>query len=210
MEINEFKVKELLDEVGSNSLIHASKYVDSTVIKKLYDLGITNFGENRVESFIPKHFELRDLNITWHFIGHLQRNKAKDIINDIDYLHSLDSVELMKLINKYRKTPLNCFVEVHMTKSTTKNGVLPENLEAFLKEAKKYPNVNIIGLMTMTEPEMTDEQKESVFKNLKDLAYKYNLTKLSMGMSDDYKLALAQNATYVRIGRLLYEGYQKK
>lgn len=210
MEINEKKVQDLLKEVYPNTLVHASKYVDADVIKKLYDLGITNFGENRVESFVPKHFLLRDLNITWHFIGHLQRNKAKEIINNIDYLHSLDSVELMKIIEKNRTTPLNCFIEVHMTNSTTKNGVKPEDLTSFLEESKKYSKVNIVGLMTMTDFDMTDSQKEEVFKNLKNLACKYNLKELSMGMSDDYKLALKEGSTFVRLGRLLYEGYQKK
>ena len=88
-------LKKFLSTIPDNvTLVAASKYVDASEIKKAYELGIANFGENRVDSFLEKFSELSDLDITWHFIGHLQRNKAKDVINKIDYLHSLDSLQI--------------------------------------------------------------------------------------------------------------------
>lgn len=210
MKINEPLLKELKNEIEPNTLVAATKYVDSSTMIELLNLGINNFGENRVEPFIEKHFVLRNYDIIWHFIGHLQRNKAKSIIKDIDYLHSLDSVDLMKIINSNRDVPLKCFLEIKLTDSETKHGILPNEIDEFLEEAKKYPNVNIIGFMTMTESDMSDSEKQNVFDELKRLALKYNFTELSMGMSDDYKEALKSGATFVRLGRILYEGYNKK
>lgn len=210
MKINEPLLKELKNEIEPNTLVAATKYVDCSTMIELLNLGINNFGENRVEPFIEKHFVLRNYDIVWHFIGHLQRNKAKSIIKDIDYLHSLDSIDLMKIINSNREVPLKCFLEIKLTDSETKHGILPNEIDEFLEEAKKYPNVNIIGFMTMTESDMSDSEKQNVFDELKRLALKYNFTELSMGMSDDYKEALKSGATFVRLGRILYEGYNKK
>ena len=125
---NEEKIKEIINEIGSTKIVAATKYISPERIKDLYDLGIKDYGENRVDSFIKKKFVNRDLTCKWHFIGHLQRNKAKDIINDIDYLHSLDSIELCKIIDKLRNKPLDCFVEIKMVPDSNKNGVLLDDL----------------------------------------------------------------------------------
>ena len=197
------KIKQIMNECKDINLVVASKYIDSDKIIELYKLGIKNFGENRVDSFILKHEELKEYDISWHFIGHLQTNKAKKIINDIDYLHSLDSLKLAVLINKERKEKLKCFVEVHMTSSITKNGVKKEELKDFIEEIKKYDKIELIGLMTMTEENQSEEEKYQVFKELKDLASHYHLKELSMGMSQDYKEAIKAGATYVRLGRII-------
>ncbi|MGM9971690.1 MAG: YggS family pyridoxal phosphate-dependent enzyme [Anaeroplasmataceae bacterium] len=202
--INESLINDLLNECKDKTIVAATKYITDSQMKDLLAIGINNFGENRVDSFIKKHFILRNENITWHFIGHLQRNKAKLVINDIDYLHSLDSLELCKLIEKYRDKPLNCFVEIKLSSSITKNGVLPSDLHEFLLEAKKYSKVNIIGLMAMTEYDMTDEEKYNLFKEVVKYGEKYNLSYFSMGMSGDYKLALKAGATHLRLGSILY------
>ena len=198
--MDKFKILEIIEEVKPNTLIAASKYVDEQAMIELYNLGIKDFGENRVEAFINKHFLLRNYDITWHFIGHLQRNKAKLIINDIDYLHSLESIELMKVINNLRDKPLKCFIEIKLSDSLTKYGINESELESFLEEAKKYPKVEIVGLMTMTEIEMTCQEKLELFKKLVALGNKYKLHNFSMGMSSDYKEALEAGATHVRLG----------
>ena len=88
------------------TLVAATKYIDASSMRVLYDKGVTNFGENRSESFLEKYEALSSLPITWHFIGHLQRNKARKVIDKINYLHSLDSLELAQIIDKERKEPL--------------------------------------------------------------------------------------------------------
>ena len=197
------KVLRIIEETNNVNLVVASKYINSDEILELRKLGIKNFGENRTDAFLKKYEELKGEDIVWHFIGHLQTNKAKDVLNKIDYLHSLDSLKLANIIDKTRNKKLKCFVEVHMTNSSTKSGVLKEDLDSFLNELKKYEKVEVIGLMTMTEPEQTKEEKLKVFNDLRELAYKYNLKELSMGMSDDYQEAIKAHATYIRLGRII-------
>ena len=196
-------VRKIIEETRGVNLVVASKYIDSSAILELYSLGIKDFGENRSDAFLKKYEELKDTDITWHFIGHLQTNKAKLVINKIDYLHSLDSLKLADIINKNRNDKLKCFVEVHMTDSLTKNGVNKSELTSFLNALKEYEKVEVIGLMTMTEEAQSDEEKYRVFCELKQLANANNLKELSMGMSEDYKLAIKAGATYIRLGRII-------
>ena len=144
------RIDKILYETKGVNLVVASKYVDSDGIRNLFSLGLKNFGENRVDAFLEKYNNLQDLDITWHFIGHLQKNKAKKVIDKISYLHSLDSLELASLIDKYASKPVKCFIEIHLTDSKTKDGILPENLQDFLVKVKTFKKVEIIGLMTMS------------------------------------------------------------
>ncbi len=192
------------------TLVAATKYVDSTTMREMFAHHITNFGENRVDSFLSKYNELKDLPIKWHFIGHLQRNKAKHVINQIDYLHSLDSLSLADLINKHRSTPLKCFIEVSINHEESKNGVLIEDLSNFFSSVIKYPNIEIVGLMMMTISSSSSEEKREQFHKLviikQELENKFNtrIPYLSMGMSDDYQEALKEGATHIRLGRILF------
>ena len=201
--MNKTKIQGILEETKNVNLVVASKYIDSNGILELYNLGIKNFGENRTDAFLQKYEFLKDKDIKWHFIGHLQTNKAKQVVDKIDYLHSLDSLKLADIINKNRKDKLKCFVEVHMTKSLTKNGIDKNELSSFLIALKQYEKVEVVGLMTMTEENQSDEEKYQVFCELKRLADKNNLKELSMGMSEDYKLAIKAGATYIRLGRII-------
>lgn len=205
LKINKEKIEELKTDLGNVEIVAATKYITEPQMEELYKAGIRSFGENRVEPFIRKRFVLRNLDIKWHFIGHLQRNKAKLMINDIDYLHSLDSLELCKQIEKLRDKPLDCFIEVKLVDNYAKNGVLEAELDDFINNAKQYSKVNIIGLMTMTEPNMTDQEKSIIFNKLHELGEKYDLMYYSMGMSDDYLLAKEAGSTHVRLGRILYK-----
>lgn len=192
------------------NLVIATKYLDIDEMQKLYDLGYKNFGENRVESFLNKYDAFYKKDITWHFIGHLQRNKADKVINKIDYLHSLDSLKLAKLIEEKRTTPLKVFIEVSINEEENKNGVKVSDLDNFVSEILKYSKIDLVGLMMMSIKFSDDDSLNNQFSKLvnvkKHLEEKFNIKipYLSMGMSDDYKEAIKQGATHIRLGRILF------
>ena len=203
-------IQKFISTIPSNiTLVAATKYVDSTEMRNLFKNGVTNFGENRVDAFLNKYKDLKDLNITWHFIGHLQRNKAKEVINKIDYLHSLDSLKLADEIEKYREKPLPTFVEVSINLEENKNGVPYYELEDFIKSLLKYKKIKLVGLMMMTIK--VSEDKENQFAKLVELKKKIEknlnikIPYLSMGMSEDYLEAIKEGATHIRLGRILFK-----
>jgi pyridoxal phosphate enzyme (YggS family) len=185
-------------------VICASKYFTSEQIRKLYHKGVHDFGENRVQDMLIKMEELNDLSITWHFIGHLQTNKVKMMINEIDILHTLDRPSLAEVIQKYREKPLPCFIQVNLTEEDQKSGIARENLNQFFNDIKNYDKIEIIGLMTIGKDD--DPLKtEEAFQKLDELANTYHLPFRSMGMTNDYELALKHHATHLRIGRKFLE-----
>ena len=204
-------LKEFISTIPNNvTLVAATKYIDSLDMRELYRDGVKDFGENRVDSFLKKYDELSDLkDVTWHFIGHLQRNKAKEVVNKIDYLHSLDSVDLAKKINSLRESPLNVFVEVSINLEENKNGVPYYEVESFIKEIMNLDNIKIVGLMMMAYKNSSNPENE--FRKLTNLRdeleqkLKIKLPYLSMGMSDDYEAAIKAGATHIRLGRILYK-----
>ena len=204
-------IKDFIKTIQNNvTLVAATKYGDVADLKCLYESGITNFGENRVDAFLDKYESLKDLDISWHFIGHLQRNKANQVIDKIDYLESLDSLELARLINKFRSTPLKCFIEVSINLEENKNGVPYYEVKDFIKECLKYPNINIVGLMMMAVVASSNESLHQQFRKLKELQIEIqkeldiSIPYLSMGMSDDYLIAIEEGATHIRLGRILF------
>ncbi|MCQ2792906.1 MAG: YggS family pyridoxal phosphate-dependent enzyme [Bacilli bacterium] len=204
-------IKDFVSSLPSNiTLVAATKYINSSLMKELYFNGINNFGENRVDAFLEKYESLKQLDIKWHFIGHLQRNKAKSIINKIDYLHSLDSLELAKIIQDKREKPLPTFIEVSINEEESKNGVKLNELDDFFTSIKKYDKIKIIGLMMMSRKYSDKDALIRQFKKLKETQnylqskYKVDIPYLSMGMSDDYKEALSVGATHIRLGRILF------
>lgn len=205
------KIKQIKESVLGAKIVAATKYVGPSEMLKLLEHNICDFGENRVDSFLEKYEVLKDnQNITWHFIGTLQTNKVKKMINCIDYLHSLNSYRLASVIDKYREKPLKCFLEINLTNSSTKTGIFLNEVESTLKEITKLKNIEVIGLMAMTETYMTDLEKEEVFNKLSLLKTVLNnkgyesIKELSMGMSDDYHIAVKCGATFVRLGRILF------
>ena len=204
-------IKDFVSSLPSNiTLVAATKYINSSLMKELYFNGINNFGENRVDAFLEKYESLKQLDIKWHFIGHLQRNKAKSIINKIDYLHSLDSLELAKIIQDKREKPLPTFIEVSINEEESKNGVKLNELDDFFTSIKKYDKIKIIGLMMMSIKYSDKDALIRQFKKLKETQnylqskYKVDIPYLSVGMSDDYKEAISVGATHVRLGRILF------
>lgn len=205
-------IKEFLETIPNNvTVVAATKYVSDIEMRDLYNANITNFGENRVEAFLDKYEKLKDINLTWHFIGHLQRNKAKKIINKIDYLHSLDSIELAKIINKEREEPLNCFIEVSINLEESKDGVPYMEIDDFMNQVLQFDKVKIVGFMMMAIKGDSIDDLKNQFERLRDLRdlvskkYKIDIPYLSMGMSDDYKEAIEASSTHIRLGRILWK-----
>lgn len=204
-------IPEIIKSAKGVRIVAATKYVGSDKMIELLGYNICDFGENRVDSFLEKYEMLKEYkNIKWHFIGALQTNKVKKIINKIDYLHSLNSIKLASFIDKYRTSPLDCFLEINLTNSSTKTGINLNEVIETLKEIQTFKNINVIGLMTMTEVSMSDEEKKNVFNklaeiknNLNELGF-VNIKELSMGMSDDYLIAITEGATFIRLGRILF------
>lgn len=193
------------------TLVAATKYVGVDEMEVLLENGINNFGENRTESFLEKYNLLKNKDIKWHFIGHLQRNKASDVINKIDYLHSLDSLKLAKLIEEKREKPLNCFVEVSINLEENKNGVPYYEVKNFVKELLNFKKINLVGFMMMAVKSSDEESLDSQFAKLRILRdeiekeFDIKIPYLSMGMSDDYKEAIKEGATHIRLGRILFK-----
>ncbi|WP_034550720.1 YggS family pyridoxal phosphate-dependent enzyme [Carnobacterium funditum] len=181
--------------------------------KEIIQEGFNHLAENRPEGLLEKQNELNNQNITWHFIGNLQTRKVKEIINRIDFLHSLDRLSLAKEIEKRAENSIACFVQVNISGENSKSGIHPDKLEEFITQLADYPKIKIIGLMTMA-PLLGDETViRSVFSRLKicqEQIAKKKLpyapcTELSMGMSGDYQIAIEEGATYIRIGSSFFK-----
>lgn len=202
------------DKIGRKrseiNVVAVTKSVSSVRAKEVIEAGIINLGENRPEGLIQKKQEI-EAAINWHYIGNLQSRKVRDIVDDISYLHSLSRISIAKELQKRASRTVNCFVQVNVSGETSKSGVTPEDLEQFIEEIAVYDKVRIVGLMTMAPH--TDDEKiiRSVFSEMRELrnrikALNYShapCTELSMGMSNDYTIAIEEGATYLRIGTAL-------
>lgn len=208
-----FYTEKILSNINNDSIkvVAATKYFDSDEMRELYKAGIRHFGENRVEILLEKQGNLSDLDITWHLIGTLQTKKAKKIINSIDYLHSLDTLKLACEIQKRRVNALNCFIQVNISSEESKHGINPDEVIDFIKEIRNFDKINIIGLMGMAELTSDEEIISNEFQKLNDLQLlikkelNIELLDLSIGMSNDYLIALKHNATYLRLGSVLFK-----
>lgn len=207
-----FYVKEVLDKIADKAIVvAATKYFTSSEMRTLYGEGISNFGENRVESILQKMEDLQDLDITWHLIGTLQTKKAKKVIDKISYLHSLDTIKLAHEINNRRTSPLKCFVQVNISNEESKHGLEVDDIIPFLEELKQFPMINVIGFMGMASYTVDMEEIGSQFQKLQDLksyvnkVTDYKVSDLSIGMSNDYLVALEHDSTFLRLGSVLFK-----
>ena len=202
-------------ENSNVDLIAVTKYIESDVLRKMVDSGISKVAENRTESLLEKQEELGELSqsIEWHFVGRLQTRPVRKIINQIDYLHSLDRMSLIKEVNKRAEQPVKCFLQVNVSGEEQKAGFKPEEVLSVVEELKNSPNIYLVGLMTMAPHEESEEQLREHFSALKTLQEEVaalNLDyapclELSMGMSNDYEIAIQEGATMVRVGRMLFK-----
>ena len=205
------EIEKELNEIQSGiKVIAVTKQVDIARTQEAIDAGIRHLGENRPEGLIKK-LEAIDADVDWHYIGNLQSRKVKDVINKIDYLHSLDRLSLAKEIQKRADLPVKCFVQVNVSQEESKSGIAPEETLDFIKRLEELDKIQVVGLMTMA-PNTDDEAViREVFKKLKSLQLQIADEQLayapcnecSMGMSNDYRIAAQEGATFVRIGTAL-------
>lgn len=195
------------------NVIAVTKYVDVATTEALVKTGIQHIGENRVDKFLEKYQALKEYDLTWHLIGSLQRRKVKDVINLVDYFHALDSVKLAQEIQKRAEHSIKCFLQVNISGEESKHGFAPDELDDVLAEIAQLDKIEIVGLMTMAPFEASQEELQDIFskthqlqkqlekKQLKNMPF----SELSMGMSRDFEVAIANGATYVRIGTSFFK-----
>lgn len=204
---------------GGNSpeqikLVIVTKTVSVDIIKQVIQYGIQDIGENRVQDFLKKQEGIAE-KVNWHFIGHLQTNKVKYLINKVSLIHSLDRESLASELNKQGKLSgykFNCLIQVNVSGEKSKYGMPPEKVEGFLVKLSKMEYINVMGLMTMAPFEYNPENTRYVFAGLRNLKYKLDslnipgieLKYLSMGMSNDYQIALEEGSNMVRIGSEIF------
>ncbi|PJK17939.1 YggS family pyridoxal phosphate-dependent enzyme [Chryseomicrobium excrementi] len=192
------------------TLIAVTKQLSVDQTKVVVEAGLKHLGENRLEGLLPKQAEIGS-SVTWHFIGSLQTRKVKDIINTIDYLHSLDRMSLADEIQKRAQQPVRCFIQVNVSGESSKHGLADTELSNFMQQIESYDKILPIGLMTMAPADASEEDIRKQFKRLRELRDEMNqkgllkqpMTELSMGMSGDYVIAVEEGATFVRIGTAL-------
>ena len=220
MLINKEKFDQIVAELKSKNvrLVAVSKTKSPEAITELYQLGQKDFGENYVQELVDKQAQLpKDIN--WHFIGHLQTNKVKFIAPFVHLIHGVDSLKLIKEINKQgekNNRVIKILLQVHIAEEDTKFGLneneLEEVLAVVLSSPAEFKNISIVGLMGMASFSNNETQVRKEFRYLKSLFDKYKiktaencrLKTLSMGMSGDYLIAIEEGSTLVRIGSLIF------
>ncbi len=192
------------------TLIAVSKTKPVEMIQEAMKSHITTFGENKVQELLEKQ-KIITQPLDWHLIGHLQRNKVKQIVGRVTRIHSVDSLRLAKQIqNEFEKSgqTAHILVEVNMAKEESKFGLMPEETEDVLREIAAFPNIRVHGLMTIAPYVENPEENRIHFRNLHkllvDINHKnidnINMDELSMGMTGDYEVAIEEGATYIRVG----------
>lgn len=203
-------LKDIKENLKDNvTLLAVSKTKPLEYIKEAYDFGIRDFGENKVQELIDKESKLPE-NIRWHLIGHLQRNKVKYIVGKVYLIHSLDSVRLLKEIEKHYKSEkliANTLIQINIGKEDSKTGIYMDDIQDLIEACENCKNVKVRGIMSVI-PKGNEESCRYYFKKLRDIfedlkkkSFK-NITMeiLSMGMTHDYKIAIEEGSNLVRIG----------
>lgn len=215
-EVNQ-KIEQACAQVNRNrsevTLIAVTKTVDIQTTSELIDLGQVHIAENRADKFLAKKAALPSKDLVWHYIGNLQRRKVKEVINEVDYFHALDSLRLADEIQKRANHVIKCFVEVNVSGEESKHGFALEEVRDFILSLQNHEFIQVVGLMTMAPFDSTSQQQHEIFKQLNQKQLEIealNLSyapchELSMGMSNDYEIAVMEGATYVRVGTALFK-----
>ena len=201
----------------SVELVISTKYVDADIIRILSELGVPCIGENQLQATERKKEGLNDLDLRWHMFGHLQRNKVKKAVRIFDLIHSVESVTLAKEINKESEKlgkNTRVLVEVNVSGEETKYGLSPEETIPFLCEINNLESIKVEGLMTMMPIVDDPETCRPMFKELRELSERIRdeniqnveMNILSMGMTQDFEVAIEEGANLVRIGSAVFEG----
>lgn len=212
------KVAKAAEKAGRDleeiTLIAVSKTKPIPVVKSVYDLGVRDFGENKVQELDDKSERLPG-DIRWHMIGHLQRNKVKYIVDKVALIHSVDSLRLAETIDKEAKKKgvvVPILIEVNVAGEESKFGIKPEETLPFVKSLQSLANIEVKGLMTIAPYVSDPEENRPVFATLRKLLVdikeenldNVNVSILSMGMSNDYQIAIEEGATMVRVGTEIF------
>lgn len=225
IQLVEERIKNACDRSGRSrdeiQIIAVTKYVSLDTTKAVFEKGLRHLGENRWQAAQAKWEAISGSTVQetdeqpiWHFIGSLQTNKVKDVIGKFTYMHSLDRLSLAEAIDK-RATQLGivvpCFIQVNVSGEDSKQGLEPEQLFPFVEQLERFASIKPIGLMTMAPYEAEPEQTRTVFRALRELrdelqqrhAHPHTITHLSMGMSNDFDVAIEEGATWIRLGTIL-------
>ena len=189
-------------------LIGVSKTHGLDAVREALEAGLADLGENRAQEFAPKAEAAANAGLSprWHFIGHLQRNKVRQVLPRIAVLHSLDSPRLLAEIERRSDgtRTVDAYVEVNIGGEAQKHGLAPSDVASMLRAATNSPAVELRGLMTVA-PQVDDPQElRPLFRELAALAAAHSLEGLSMGMTDDFEVAIEEGATLVRVGRAIF------
>jgi pyridoxal phosphate enzyme (YggS family) len=198
-------------------LVGVTKYVEPQIARLLVEAGVTDLGESRPQELWRKAEALADLTVNWHAIGHLQRNKVRRTLECSPLIHSVDSLRLLEEINRESASggkATSVLLEVNISGDAAKHGLLPNDVESHFLTIIQFDHINVRGLMTMSGLESGPDQTRREFAELRELAERLSpkcshnicMDELSMGMSDDYEIAIEEGATIVRIGSALFEG----
>lgn len=188
------------------TLVAVTKTVEAPAIQAAVKAGITNFGENRVQEARPKIEQLDSLRgyVTWHMVGHLQTNKAKTAVDIFDIIHSVDSIRLAKTLSDRSQKKLPVLVQVNVSAETSKSGFPLSEVSDAVEQIGGLPNLEVVGLMTIAPWVSNADEVRPVFRQLRELRDALELRHLSMGMSDDFEVAIEEGATLVRVGRAIF------
>jgi len=188
------------------TIIAVTKYVDDSAIQQAVEAGIKHFGVNRVQEAQRKIIRLPGSGLcpTWHMIGHLQRNKVQTALKIFDIIHSIDSVRLAQAISAQAERVLPVLLQVNIAGEKTKGGFQRDELSEAVAEISRLPNLSIKGLMTIAPLVDDPEEVRPVFKELRELRTSFGMEHLSMGMSNDFEIAVEEGATMVRLGRIIF------
>ena len=199
------------------TIIAVTKYFDEQQIIKYYEMGFRDFGENRVKDALEKIEKLpKEIiqNSRFHLIGHLQTNKAKLAVGKFDLIHSVDSVKLARLISEEAEKQgivQKILLQINNAREEQKSGFSPEEIKPMFEEIMKMSSIKICGVMNMAPIDSSDEELHKLFANIKQIndvlqsEFRVELKQISMGMSRDFKIALEEGATMIRLGRILFE-----
>ena len=194
---------------SSVHLLAVSKTKPAQAVREAYAAGMRDFGENYLQEALGKQAELTDLPLSWHFIGPIQSNKTRAIAENFAWVHSVDRLKIAQRLSEQRPAdlpPLNICVQVNVSGEASKSGCTPADLPALAEAIQALPRLKLRGLMAIPEPTDDRAQQDAAFAKVRDLQASLNLglDTLSMGMSHDLESAIAQGATWVRIGTALF------
>ncbi|MEE3915316.1 YggS family pyridoxal phosphate-dependent enzyme [Pseudomonas viridiflava] len=194
---------------ASVGLLAVSKTKPSSALREAYAAGLRNFGENYLQEALGKQAELADLPLCWHFIGPIQSNKTRAIAENFAWVHSVDRLKIAQRLSEQRPEglePLNICIQVNVSGEASKSGCTPEDLPALAAAISALPRLKLRGLMAIPEPTEDQAEQAAAFAAVRTLQDQLDLPldTLSMGMSHDLEAAIAQGATWVRIGTALF------